>query len=81
MTSQQKIAFQLNNNRLGEIQEAIVEGYNSKMKMYQARSYAYAPDDIDGYLYIDTDKELKMGDIVKVKITNAYIHDLVAKII
>ena len=47
--------------------------------MYQARSYAYAPM-IDGYLYIDTDKELKMGDIVKVKITNAYIHDSVERL-
>ena len=81
METQAKISYQLNLNRVGQVHDAIIEGYNSKAKMYQARSYAFAPDDIDGYLYIDTNENLKMGDVVKVQITNAYIHDLIAKII
>lgn len=44
-----------------------------------ARSFADAPD-IDGYVYIDTDK-LQPGDIVKVRITDADEYDLWAEVI
>ena len=37
-----------------------------------------APDGIDGVIYIKTDKELKNGDFVEVKIIDYKDYDLVA---
>ncbi len=36
--------------------------------MYVARSYAYAPDEIDGAIFIAAKNELSLGQRVKVKV-------------
>ena len=56
--------------------EGIVIGYDNKEKLYQLRSYWNAPDDIDGTIMFESDKKLNDGDIVKVKITDAFVYDL-----
>jgi ribosomal protein S12 methylthiotransferase len=81
MAAQKIVSYQLNQKRIGQIHKGFVEGYNTKMKMYQVRSYAFAPDDVDGYLYVESEEPLKTGSMVTVKITNAYIHDLIGIII
>ena len=48
---------------------------------YLGRSYAYAPDDVDGYIYIYADDELKIGDVIKVEIIGADEHGLTAKVL
>ena len=35
------------------------------------RSYGFAPDDIDGAIYVAAKEELKPGDVCKVKILDA----------
>lgn len=76
MDVQKKISYQNNKARIGEVMEGIVVEYNSSNKVYGLRSYWNAPDDIDGKISFVSSKEHKIGDIVKVKITNAYIYDL-----
>ena len=76
MEVQKKISYQNNKARIGEVMEGIVVEYNATNKVYGLRSYWNAPDDIDGKISFVSNKEHKLGDIVKVKITNAYIYDL-----
>lgn len=81
MEVQKKISYQNNKDRVGEVMEGIVVEYNPTNKVYGLRSYWNAPDDIDGKISFVSNKEHKLGDIVKVKITNAYIYDLFGEVI
>ena len=81
MEVQKKISYQNNKARINEVMEGIVVEYNPTNKVYGLRSYWNAPDDIDGKISFVSNKELKIGDIVKVKITNAYIYDLFGEVI
>ena len=81
MEVQKKISYQNNKARIGEIMEGIVVEHNPTNKVYSLRSYWNAPDDIDGKISFVSTKEHKLGDIVKVKITNAYIYDLFGEVI
>lgn len=49
--------------------------------MYQTRSYAYAPDDVDGYIYVASTTPLILGEFYKVRITDASVYDLIGEII
>ena len=81
MEVQKKISYQNNKARVGEIMEGIVVEYNPTNKVYSLRSYWNAPDDIDGKISFVSAKEHKIGDVVKVKITNAYIYDLFGEVV
>ena len=59
--------------------EGIVTGYDPSKKTYTLRSYWNAPDDIDGNIYFSSNDPLKVGDIVKVKITSSFIYDLMGE--
>jgi ribosomal protein S12 methylthiotransferase len=76
MEVQKKISYENNKKRVGEIMEGIVISYNPKTKIYGLRSHWNAPDDIDGNISFKSDKEHKIGDITKVKITSAFVYDL-----
>ena len=47
--------------------------------MYKGRSYAFAPDDVDGIIYFKSEDKLNEGDIVNVLIENYFIHDLLGR--
>ena len=81
MEVQKKISYQNNKDLIGEIMEGIVVEYNATNKVYGLRSYWNAPDDIDGKISFVSTKEHKIGDVVKVKITNAYIYDLFGEVV
>ena len=81
MEVQKKISYQNNKARIGEVMEGIVVEYNATNKVYGLRSYWNAPDDIDGKISFVSNKEHKIGDVVKVKITNAYIYDLFGEVV
>lgn len=76
MEIQKKISYQNNKARIGEIMEGIVIDYNSSSNTYSLRSYWNAPDDIDGKISFTSKQKLNIGDIVKVKINNAFVYDL-----
>lgn len=81
MMIQENIAADLSEAKIGEKQIAIVEDYDLDLKMYIARSYAFAPDDIDGYLFINTTEVLDCGDVVEVEIIGATPYDLTGKLV
>ena len=44
--------------------------------MYVARSYAYAPDEIDGAIFVASKRELKLGERIKVKVLDSDAYTL-----
>lgn len=81
MEAQQKIAYKKGKERIGQITEVYIDRFDPKMNMYKARDYSFAPDDVDGCIYVNTKKPFKSGSKVKVKITSNYIYDLVAELV
>ena len=82
MKCQSGISFKNNQKHLGEVVSAIITGYDEKTFAYSGLCYIFAPDDIDGDLYIySKDKELQIGETVKAKIVNAGIYDLDAEVV
>ncbi len=78
MSIQKTISKRLNKRRLNEVCEVLIEG-KSADNTYVARSYREAPD-VDGQIYVLSDKTLKKGEFVNVKITKTYEYDLLAEI-
>jgi len=76
MTIQEEISFNLNKKRIGDVIDVIVEIYNPITKIYKGRGDMSAPDNVDGYIYFNSDKRLEIGESVKVKILEADVYDL-----
>ena len=79
MKVQQSISYRRNKTHLDEEMEGIVVGKDNDY--YLLRSYFNAPDDIDGKVLFKSPVELKEGDIVKVKITHAFVYDLMGELV
>ena len=79
MKLQEKISYELSKEKIGSIQKVIVEGFDSNLNCYIGRSYAFAPDDVDGLIYIKTNIEHKDGDIIMVRIVSNMVHDLIGE--
>lgn len=77
MKLQNQISRRKNRNLRGSTQYTIVENYDPESKFYYGRSYAFAPDDIDGMIVFQSTKMLNIGDYVPVKIKSAFDYDLV----
>ncbi len=80
MKAQRNVSYQLNKRHIGEVMEGLVIG-NDEHGNYLLRSYWNAPDDVDGKIYFTSKKELNKGDIVKVKISGAFVYDLMGELV
>ena len=78
MKAQQSISYRRNKKHIGEIMEGLVVGKDNNQ--YLLRSYWNAPDDVDGKIYFSSRETLKTGDIVRVKITDAFVYDLMGEL-
>ena len=76
MLLQQEIAFEAAQEMEGRVIDALVEGQLVGEHVYLARTYKDAPG-IDGALFIETQRELMTGDLVKVRITGSREYDLI----
>lgn len=81
MELQQRIAYKKGKARIGEVTKVFIDRFDYKMNMYRARDYSFAPDDVDGCIFIKSSKALKSGTILNVKITSNYIYDLIGEIV
>ena len=79
MELQQEIAFEKEASMVGRTVTAMVEGKLTEERVYAARTWRDAPD-VDGYLFIDTDRELASGDFVRVRITGSHEYDLTGEL-
>jgi len=76
MKLQQKISYEENKNLINKEYKAIIIG--KKGDGYLVRCGINAPDDIDGSIYLKTDRKHNEGDVVMIKITHAFVYDLFA---
>lgn len=79
MELQQEIAYEAAGKMEGKSVDAMIEGKIADEDAYVARTYKDAPN-VDGYLFIHTDRQLMSGDFVKVRITGSYEYDLIGEI-
>ena len=80
LTEQQEVRFaDFCEQQTGRVFETVVEGYDRYFEMYFGRNYMYAPE-IDGMVYF-TGKNLKVGQFVKVKITDSVDNNLIGELV
>lgn len=81
MKLQAGISFKLNQQRLNKVYDVLVTSYDEKNYCYNGICEIYAPDDIDGRIYLYSKEPLKIGQMVKAKVINAGIYDLDLEVI
>lgn len=79
MTMQRRLAIVKTQDEIGREMDVFVEGRMPEDNVYVCRTYKDAPN-VDGFLFLETDRELMSGDIVRSKITDAREYDLVGVI-
>lgn len=79
MELQQEIAFEAAEGMKDRIVTAMIEGKVADENAYVARTYKDAPN-VDGFLFLNTSRDLMTGDFVKVKITGSYEYDLIGEL-
>lgn len=75
MRIQQAIAFEKAQAEINRELTVMVEGRMPEDNVYVCRTYKDAPG-VDGYLFLETNKELMSGDYIKVTVTGARQYDL-----
>lgn len=80
MKKQEKISLEYNKSLIGKTYNCIIDDYDFDKFAYVGRNYMYAPDDVDGNIYIYSPIELEIGQIVNVEIIDATSYDLEAKL-
>jgi ribosomal protein S12 methylthiotransferase len=81
MRLQKKISRKRNRLQKNTIHKTIVEAYDPDSKFYYGRSYAFAPDDIDGMIVFQSKRELCIGDLVEVLIKSTLGYDLIGDVL
>lgn len=79
MALQQEIAFEAASAMKGRVVTAMIEGRVADEDAYVARTYKDAPN-VDGFLFVNTDRDFMTGDFVKVRITGSYEYDLIGEL-
>lgn len=79
MELQQEIAFEKAEAMVDKVLPAIIEGKVADENAYIARTYKDAPN-VDGLLFVNTERELMTGDFVTVKVTGSYEYDLIGEL-
>ncbi|WP_127836388.1 30S ribosomal protein S12 methylthiotransferase RimO [Clostridium prolinivorans] len=74
MLLQQQISRELNENKIGNIYDVLIEKYENGI--YYGRSYEMAPD-IDGNVFLSSNENFRIGEIIPIKITKALEYDLI----
>lgn len=80
MELQQAIAFEKAEAMIGRELTVFIEGRIVEDNAYAGRTYMDAPS-VDGMIFIQTERDLMSGDMVKVKVTGANEYDLIGELI
>lgn len=79
MKIQQKIAFEKAEETVGKELFVLIEGSLPEENVYVGRSYKDAPN-VDGYVFVRSDRTLMTGDFVPVQITGSSQYDLIGEL-
>ena len=80
MELQQEIAFEKAENTEGVKLEVMIEGSLPDDGVYIGRTYKDAPN-VDGYIFVNSERELLSGEIVPVYVTDAKDYDLIGELL
>lgn len=78
MTRQQEVSRLVNEKKVGRVYDVLIEGLGEEG--YYGRSSEMAPE-IDGLVFIESDRELMVGSFVQARIIEAMEYDLKAELI
>ena len=78
MEDQNLIALEKNEEKIGTIQQVLIEGYDNYIRCYFGRTGADAPE-IDGKIFFMSDKPLKIGDFAYVQVNDCMDYDLLGE--
>ena len=81
LDTQKWVSLSKNREMIGKEYDCIIERYDEETNKFYGRTYAFAPDDIDGSVIIDFSEDIIIGDINKVYVYDADFYDLFAKIV
>ena len=81
MELQSNIIENKNKSLIGKKFKVLIDDFDFNTQKYISRSYAYAPDDVDGCIYLDAEIPLILGEFYTVEITDAAVYDLIGKVI
>lgn len=73
---QQIISYENNKTQIGKTLKVLIDRFDFDKNKYVGRNYAYAPDDVDGVIYITSEKTLLVGEFYQVKIIKTSTYDL-----
>ncbi len=76
MSAQQEISYSKNESFIDQSLTVMIEGQISGEDVYVGRTYRDAPN-VDGYVFVHSDRSLMSGDSVRVHITGAKDYDLI----
>jgi ribosomal protein S12 methylthiotransferase len=79
MSLQQDISYERSQGFIGSTMKVMIEGRLSEEDVYVGRTYRDAPD-VDGYIFIKSDRPLITGDFVTAKVTGADEYDLTGEL-
>lgn len=78
MKLQQQIAFEKAEEMIGRKLEVLIEGKLPEDGVFIGRTYKDAPN-VDGMIFVNSDRELVTGDVVTVGITDFHEYDLIGE--
>lgn len=79
MELQQEIAFYKAEEMTGRILDVMIEGKIADEDVYVGRTYKDAPN-VDGFVFVNTDRMLMTGDFARVRITGSNEYDLIGEL-
>lgn len=79
MELQQRISLENNAKKAGGYAQAIIEGYDENELCYVGRTAADSPE-VDASAYIYSQRELRAGEIVRIKILNFEEYDVIGEV-
>jgi ribosomal protein S12 methylthiotransferase len=79
MELQKEISFKRNRNKIGNVYDVIIEE-KAEDNLYIGRTYMDSPE-IDAIVYVKSETKVKIGEFVKVKISDCLEYDLLGEII
>ena len=80
MLLEQKISREKLEEKIGNVYEAVIDGFSDDNKFICARSYMDIPNE-DGTIFIKNNGKFKAGDFIKCKITKVKNYDLIGEIL
>ena len=80
MQVQQKIAFEAAEQMLYKKVQVLIEGNLPEDNVFIGRTYRDAPN-VDGYIFVNSNRELMSGEMVTVFITDAKEYDLIGEVV